>query len=99
MDTQKEGLEGTGLAPIADVFLKELNQSDIDESELAYYLHDGKENYEREGMVFKNQIKYIIFVKIFSYLEFWICRDCMLMILLLSLNTAFMIWIELRDLK
>ena len=33
--------------PEDDIFVKEMAQSDIDERELAYYLHDGKEAYER----------------------------------------------------
>lgn len=34
-------------APIDPIFPKELARSDIDRLELAHYLHDGKENYER----------------------------------------------------
>ena len=30
-----------------DVFREELEKSNIDEKEIAYYLHDGKENHDR----------------------------------------------------
>ena len=51
MEEDKQTSNNDGKDHIVNIFKDELAKSDIDEIELGYYLHDGKENYER-GNIF-----------------------------------------------